>query len=626
MCSFSGNRSLKEREREGANGYLNSPDGEWYNNRLKGTMVLIFIAFCVILVRLFYLQIVNGQVYRELSTNNRIRLQSLPPSRGLIYDSRGKLLVDNRPAFDLLLVPRDAKPLAETLARLSGFTGIDVGEMRERVAKKGGANSSRQVVLKRDVGRDVLAPVAVHSFDLPGVAIKARPKRFYLNPGMAAHLLGYLGEISARELSSGKHPEASGGDFIGKSGIEKVMEPLLRGSQGGRQVEVDARGRVIRELKRVEADPGKNIFLTINTKLQKKAEALLKGDVGSVVALDPRSGAVLAMASSPTFDQNDFVSGLSYAKWNALKNDPGRPMENKATQALYPPASIYKIVSSIAALEEGLVDARTRFFCSGRHAFGDRVYRCWKRLGHGSTDLVNAIAQSCDVYFYEVGEKLGVDRLAFYARACGLGRPTGVELDGEAAGLIPTAEWKRKKLGRNWLSGETLSLAIGQSYNLVTPIQMAMLIASVANGGTIYKPYILGKIETADGVSVKETRPVVTGRLPAGKKTLALIQKGLWGTVNTRTGTGKVAAIEGVTVAGKSGTAQVISTEERHSKKKRIRKFRDHAWFVAYAPAEAPTIAVAVIVEHGEGGSKKAAPIARKVIETYLEKGGQTRD
>ncbi|WP_300667548.1 penicillin-binding protein 2 [Desulfoluna sp.] len=625
MCSSGGNPESKRTK--AMCGYLDSPDGEWFNRRLKGTMILIFIAFSVILVRLFYLQVVQGHVYRELSTNNRIRLQSLPSSRGLIYDSEGKLLVDNRPAFDLLIVPRDAKPLSETLERLSRFTGVPVAEMMERIAKKGGEGSSRQIVLKRGIGRDVLAPVEVHSFDLPGVVVKVRPKRFYLNPGMAAHLLGYLGEINARELSSGKHPEASGGDFIGKFGVEKVMEPLLRGSQGGRQVEVDAHGRVIRELKRVEADPGKNIYLTVNTKLQKKAEALLKGDVGSVVALDPRTGAVLAMASSPTFDQNDFVSGLSYAKWNSLKNNPGRPMENKATQALYPPASIYKIVSSMAALEEKVVDARTRFYCSGRHAYGDRTYRCWKRTGHGSVDVVDSIAQSCDVFYYEVGERIGVDRLAFYARGCGLGRPTGVELAGEAAGLIPTAEWKRRKLGQSWLSGETLSLTIGQSYNLVTPIQMAMLIASVGNGGTIYKPHILGKIETADGSLVKETRPVVKGHLPVGKKNLGLIQKGLWGAVNDHKGTARRARINGVTLAGKTGTAQVISKGESGvKKKKRIRKFRDHAWFVAYAPMENPTIAVAVIVEHGEGGSTKAAPIARKVIETYLGKGEDVRD
>ena len=611
----------------GATGnYLDSPDGDWFNNRLKGTMYVIVFAFFVILVRLFYLQVIHGQTYRELSTNNRIRLQSLPPSRGLIYDNQGNLLVENRPAFDLVVVPRDAKPLAETLGRLAKLTGIPVGEMQGRIDKKGGWATSRQVVLKRDIGRDLLAPVEVHSFDLPGVSVKVRPKRFYLNPGMAAHMLGYLGEINARELSSGKHPEASVGDFIGKFGAEKVMEPLLRGSQGGRQVEVDVRGRVIRELKRVEADPGENIYLTVNTELQKRSEALLKGDVGAVVALDPRNGAVLAMASSPTFDQNDFVSGLSYAKWNSLKNDPGRPMENKATQALYPPASIYKIISSIAALEEGLVDARTRYFCTGRHRYGNRVYRCWKRIGHGSTDLVNAISQSCDVYFYEVGERIGVDRLAFYARAAGLGSPTGVELDGEASGLIPTAEWKRRKVGRNWLSGETLSLAIGQSYNLVTPIQMAMLIASVANGGTIYKPYILGKVETAGGVLVTETKPVVKGMLPASKKTLALVQKGLWGTVNTKKGTGKIASIKGVVVAGKSGTAQVVSKGKGDVKKKNIRKFRDHAWFVAYAPVANPTIAVAVIVEHGEGGSTKAAPIARKVIETYLGKGDAVHD
>lgn len=599
-------------------GYLNSPDGDWYNNRLNGTMALILIALSLILMRLFHLQIIAGHTYRELSTNNRIRIQSLPPSRGLIFDSQGDLLVDNRPAFDLLIVPRDASPLSETLGRLSLLTGIPEAEMAERIAKKGGEDSSQQVVVKRDIGRDVLAPVEVHSFDLPGVVVKVRPKRFYLNPGMAAHLLGYLGEINAKEMASGEHPEASGGDFIGKFGIERVMEPILRGVEGGRQVEVDAHGRVIREVQRVEANPGQNIYLTLNPTLQAKAESLLVGDVGAVVALDPRSGAVLAMASSPTFDQNDFVSGLSTAKWDSLRNDPGRPMENKATQALYPPASVFKIVTSIAALEENAVGPQNRFFCSGKHAFGNRVYRCWKRGGHGWVTLFEAISQSCDVFYYEMGERLGVDRLAFYSRACGLGEPTGVELPGEGAGLVPTAEWKRSRYGRSWQSGETLSLAIGQSYNLVTPIQMAMLAAAMANGGILYKPYIMGKVETASGKAVRVTQPVEKGRLPASPRTLELVRNGLWGTVNSPRGTARIAAIQGVTVAGKTGTAQVISKGDEESRQKNIHKFKDHAWFVAYAPVENPTIAVAVIVEHGEGGSTKAAPIARDVIKTYL--------
>ena len=605
-------------------GYLNNPDGDWYNNRLKGTVILILFAFGVILVRLFFLQVTHGARYRERSTNNRIRLQSLEPSRGLIYDRSGKLLVDNRPAFDLLITPRDAKPLGDTLARLEALAGLNASEMLARIRKKGSESNKNVVVLKRDIGRDMLAPIEVENHDLPGITVKVRPKRFYLNPGMGAHLLGYLGEINARELSSGKHPNVSVGDFIGKFGIEKVMEQTLRGRQGGRQVEVNVRGRVIRELKRVEAQAGDSIFLTVDTKLQKRAEELLKGEAGSVVALNPQTGAVLALASSPSFDQNDFVSGLSYAKWNSLRNDPEKPMQNKATQALYPPASIYKIITAMAALEEKIVDPRTRIYCSGSHAYGDRNYRCWKRSGHGSVDMVQALAQSCDVYFYVVGQKLGVDRLAFYARGAGLGQRTGIELREEVDGLIPTAEWKRKKLGRRWLSGETLSLSIGQSYNLVTPLQMAMLAASVGNGGTIYKPHLLEKIESADGKLVRTIAPEVKGKLPVSKKNLALIRKGLFATVHGKRGTARGAAIEGVLVAGKTGTAQVVGKGHDDAEKKKKRnpkKFRDHAWFVSYAPVENPTIAVAVIVEHGEGGSTKAAPIAREVMETWLEKG-----
>lgn len=604
-------------------GYLNSPDGDWYNHRLKGAVILILFAFGIILVRLFFLQVTHGEKYRELSTNNRIRLQSLAPSRGLIYDRKGNLLVDNRPAFDLIINPRDAKPLGETLARLESLTGLSADEMRARIRKKAKGRSSKAVVLKRDIGRDILAPIEVLSHDLPGISIKVRPKRFYLNPGMGAHLLGYLGEINARELASGKHPNASGGDFIGKFGLEKVLEQTLRGELGGRQVEVDVRGRVIRELKRVEAKAGDSIYLTIDTELQKRSEELLRGEAGSVVALNPQTGAVLAMASSPSFDQNDFVSGLSYAKWNALLNHPGRPMENKAVQGLYPPASIYKIVTAMAALEEKIIDPKTKIYCSGSHAFGDRNYRCWKRTGHGSVDLIQALAQSCDVYFYVVGQKLGVDRLAFYARGAGLGQKTGIELGEEVGGLIPTAEWKRRVKRERWLSGETLSLSIGQSFNLVTPLQMAMLIASVGNGGTIYAPHLLGKIESADGKLVKPETPVVKGKLPMSKKSLALIRKGLFATVNGARGTARGAAIQGVTVAGKTGTAQVIgkaADDDGTEKKRNPRKFRDHAWFVAYAPVENPTIAVAVIVEHGEGGSTKAAPIAKKVMETWLGK------
>jgi len=476
--------------------------------------------------------------------------------------------------------------------------------------------------LKKDVGRNTLGAIEVNKFDLPGIDIAINPKRHYLFSRSAAHLIGYLSEINASDLKSGKYKGTRGGDFIGKFGIEKNYENYLRGTRGGQQVEVDATGRVIRVLDTVDAVPGKNIYLTIDQTLQITGEKLLKGKVGSVVAINPENGHVLVMASSPTFDQNDFVTGLSHEKWNALVKNPYRPMENKAVQAVYPPASTYKIVTAMAGLEEGVIDKDTTYHCPGYHKYGNRVYRCWKKGGHGTVDLAKALSESCDVYFYQVGEDLGVDRLAFYATACGFGKPTGINLENEASGLIPTAAWKKRKIGKSWIGGETLSLAIGQGYNLVTPLQLTAMVSAVANGGTLYKPILVNRIETADGQEVQKNKVVVAGVLPVKQETLDLVRKCLWGTVNDVNGTAYGIRIRNIEIVGKTGTAQVISRKQDEVEKEDgPRHHKAHAWFVAYAPADNPKIAVGVIVEHGEHGANTAAPIARAVIKQYLSSG-----
>jgi penicillin-binding protein 2 len=602
--------------------YLKIVDPDWFKQRLTGVVFCVVAAFALLGIRLFHLQILGGEEYRRLSETNCIRLESIDAPRGLIFDRNGELLVDNRPAFDVSIIPRDAKPVESTIQNLAYRMGASQEELIDKIRSQRRSASYKPILLRRDIGRDTLAAIEVHQYDLPGVVINVNPIRHYIHERSAAHVLGYLGEISNDELASGKCPDCRPGDFIGKFGVEKTLEPFLRGERGGRQVEVNAKGQVVRVLQTVDARPGMNVYLTIDHRLQEKTEALMHETAGAAVAMNPNTGEILAMVSSPSFDQNDFVSGMTYDHWEALISNPDHPMENKAIQGEYPPASTYKIVTAIAGLEEGVIDENTTFHCPGYLSFGNRVYRCWKRGGHGTLAVVRALAESCDVFFYQVGQKLGVDRLAVYARALGLGSPTGIALDHEADGLIPTAEWKLQKTGIPWQGGENLSIAIGQGYNLVTPLQMLSLIATVANGGTRYRPIILDRIETARGQIVRKTVPQVRDRVTLSEKTVSLVRRGLWETVNTLGGTAYLSRLKMADMSGKTGTAQLVGRrddEPPDGQGELADHLKDHAWFVAYAPSTNPEIAVAVIVEHGEHGSSAAAPIAAAMIRTFLE-------
>ena len=596
----------------------NSDNNDWFKQRLPWVMAIVLAVFGGLFLRLFYLQVIEGPEYRRLSENNCIRLQEIPAPRGLVFDHNARMLVDNRPSFDLTIVLNDARPLDRTLDKLSALMGVTVDELNTRIASRK-TSAYKPIVLKYDMDRDLLAAVEVHKFDLPGVVVNVQPRREYLNRDIAAHLIGYLGEVNLQELKKAGNAGYKPGDFIGKLGAEKTFEKLLRGKAGGRQVEVNAAGQVVRVLDTVDAKPGLNIFLTLDLELQAKARDLLEGLAGAVVAMDPSNGEILALASSPSFDLNVFVSGLTSDKWRALSSNPFHPLENKAIQGEYPPGSTYKIVTALAGLEEGVIDENTTFFCPGFYRFGNRVYRCWKRGGHGTVNVNRALSESCDVYFYQVGHKLGVDRLAWYARACGLGKPTGIELDHEARGLIPTASWKKKRTGVPWQRGETLSVAIGQGYDLATPLQNLIMISAIANGGLRYQPMILKRIETAEGRIVKETQPRLVGRLPISAKTLALVRKGLWDVVNGKRGTARICALRDIDVSGKTGTSQVVGRKKGESDRVvRPAHRRAHAWFVAYAPSANPRIAISVVIEHGEHGSSAASPIARELVKTYL--------
>jgi penicillin-binding protein 2 len=411
------------------------------------------------------------------------------------------------------------------------------------------------------------------------------------------------------------------GDMIGKYGIEYRWEADLKGVDGGRQIEVDALGREIKPLRSVEPFPGNNLILTLDLELQKVAEEAFQGRSGALIAMEPKTGRILAMVSKPSFDPNLFARNISTEEWESLMENPGHPLQNKGIQGQYPPGSVFKIITAIAGLESGIINPDTQMTCTGIYSYGNRDFRCWKEGGHGTISLHQAIVESCDIYFYQVGLKVGVDLIAQYANEFGLGRITGISLPHEKPGIVPSTSWKKRSSGIPWYSGETLSLAVGQGYLSTTPIQLLSLISTIANGGKLYLPQVVERVENVYEGVLKEYPPVEKGRVNVSERTLRIIQEALMGVVNEPHGTGWACALNEEKVAGKTGTAQVVRIPQNFAKgdmEKMPLKFRDHAWFVAYAPFEDPRISIAVIVEHGGFGATAAVPIAKKVIEKYL--------
>uniref|UniRef100_A0A7V4LDC8 Penicillin-binding protein 2 n=1 Tax=Desulfobacca acetoxidans TaxID=60893 RepID=A0A7V4LDC8_9BACT len=402
---------------------------------------------------------------------------------------------------------------------------------------------------------------------------------------------------------------------MGRAGVELALEEYLRGRRGFRRIEVDAFGRELGELDQQLSTPGANLYLTLDPRLQEEAEACLQDKVGAIVALEPHTGRILALASSPSYSPELFERGMSAAEWEKIANHKDHPLENRAIRGQYPPGSTFKIIMAVAALEEKVITPQSVITCTGSLESGHHTFHCWKKSGHGGVNLERAMAASCDVYFYQLGRRLGMERIAKWSRRFGLGAPTGLRLDKELPGLVASPAWKQARFKAPWTEGDTLSVAIGQGYNLATPLQMALVTAAVANGGTLYEPQLVEKIESPSGEILYAFKPVVRNHLGASPKTLEVVQNALVAVVSR--GTGKRAALSQVEVAGKTGTSQVVSLEKEKAGKQ-LRKFQNHAWFVAYAPAGAPRLAVAVVVEHGGSGGDAAAPLARRMVARYL--------
>jgi penicillin-binding protein 2 len=592
-----------------------------FNRQIRNATLFVLVLFSVLVIRLWFLQIVKGPTYRAKSEHNRLRLQDIPPVRGIILDRNGNVLIGNRPSYDLFVIPEDVQDRSRLLQDLERLAGLDPELARQKL-NASATVPFRPVCLKKDMSRDMLALVEMYKYNLPGVVIKVEPGRHYVYGNFAFHLLGYLGEISETQLDSGQYPDSKTGDMIGKSGVESKWQTSISGMRGGEQIEVDAEGRKIRTISTRLPGSGANVCLTIDKDLQLTAENALTGKKGAIVALNPNSGEVLALASSPTVDPNLFVGGTNKTIWKEIAQSKDFPLQNRALTGQYPPASVFKIIVAIAGLEEGRIDPRETVSCPGYYLFGGRRYGCWKKHGHGRVDLHRALVESCDVYFYQMGKRLGVDRIARYAKMLGLGGRTGFDVGHEKDGLIPTKNWKLKKLGVPWQEGETISTSIGQSFLLVTPIQMATMISSVFNGGIVYRPQATKWIGGSEADKDHEFVPEIIRKIDVGQDHLEIVKNALIGVVNERGGTGSMARFNDFTVAGKTGTAQVIGLKKDESGTHDYIPvhYKDHAWFVAVAPVENPKIALAILVEHGGHGGSTAAPIAKELIEAYLHK------
>jgi penicillin-binding protein 2 len=574
--------------------------------------------FLLLLARLWDLQILHGDEMRTLSENNRIRLHRLQATRGTVLDRFGRVLIDSRPAFDAVLVPEDAHSVSATLENLAQFFHQNAADMHALLAQAVSRPPFEEITVKRDLSWDEIVALETHQLDLPGVSLQITSRRSYPMDGELAHLLGYVGEASQLDLAA--DPRNRMGDLIGKVGLEKRLERYLRGVDGGQQIEVDAVGRKLRVLREVDEVPGDTVRLTIDRDLQDAAWQAMGDHDGSVVALDPNTGEILAMVNRPSYDPNVFARGIHRDEWRALLTDKHRPLNNRAVQGQYPPGSTFKIIVATAALEEGVINPFTRIHCSGGLQFGNHYFRCWKKGGHGSLNVHEALVQSCDVFFYQIAQRLGIDTIARYARAYGLGVPTGIDLEHEKSGTIPDTAWKRRRFKQPWYAGETLSAAIGQGYITATPLQMAEVISTLAVGKR-FRPQYVKQIETPEGEIVQKETPEQVATLQIRATTLMQVREGLRDVVNAPYGTGKNARLNGILVAGKTGTSQVVRMGKERVKSTQLPwQERDHAWFVAYAPYDAPEIAVATLVEHAEGGGGAvAAPIAKQVLQTYFD-------
>lgn len=594
-------------------------------------LVAIFIvAFLCIIARFWYLQVVRGDEYWRASSNNIIRDIDLRAPRGKIIDRKGRVMAENRPSFDVYVVPHifNKHETTQTLGLLQRYLHLsdqEVNTIRKRVQSK-----VAQVLVRRDVTRRAVAALEADRLRLPGVEVRAMPHRVYPYNQIGAHALGYMAEVSSDELERLSPYGYTRGDYIGRMGLERSFEEVLRGSPGIDRQVVDVRGipqgeaqtqLLIGDYRKITPVPGRDVVTTLDAELMETIDQAVRDyPSGAVVALDPRDGSILALYSKPGINPNSWTGRLSAMEKRRVDNSPFTPMLDKTVNAYFP-GSVYKIVGAAAALEEGVEGVHDEITCHGGYMLGGRRFRCWKRGGHGPLDVAGALQHSCDVYFYSIADKLGTDVLAEYAYKFGFGEPSGISLNSESPGRVPTKEWHRTHSPHGYQHGFSLNAVLGQGNTMSTPLQVALAYGAIANGGDLYYPRIVSEIRNAEGDTLFEYPPKIRRSLGLKDTTLAAIKDGLYKVINEKGGTAFALKPEELEISGKSGTAQVHAIGSvRVANRDKAFQLRDHAWFVAYAPSKDPEIVVAVFLQHAGGGSTEAAPVAIEVIKDYLHK------
>ncbi len=594
---------------------------QFFGKRLAAATLFSLLALSLLILRLYYLQGIYGSYFRDLSENNRTRTVRTTPPRGTMYDRNMRLLVGNRPAFDVGVIPEDVPDLPGTLAKIASVTGRSIDELSSQLALQHGRHRFEPKLIMADVPRAELAKIKAHTYELPGVIVDVVPTRYYPFAELAAQLFGYTREITKEQLDAQDEDVYRRGDIVGQSGIEKTWEKFLRGQAGYRQVEVDARGNRTGELGLVQDLPGKDLVLSIDLELQQAAQEGLKGKRGAAVVLDPNTGEVLALASSPSFDANIFSGNVKIADWQKVTTDKALPLTNRPIASTYPIGSTFKLVTTTAVLAEKKMTPESSLNCPGYYMFAGRPWRCHKHSGHGTLHLRRALAVSCNAFYFQVGQMLGIGLIEKYAKLLGMGRATGIDLPGEVSGIVPSEEWKLKKFGYRWYPGDTLPVSIGQGYIIATPIQMATMVSTIANGGTVYKPLLVKKVIDRLENKTEEFAPTVIRETKIDPKVLEVVRDIAAGVVNDQGATGKAAKFEEIRVGGKTGTAQVTGLGKEHL----AEGLMDHAWFLGFAPVEKPMIALGIIVENGGHGGTSAAPISHQIMEAFFRKKGMLK-
>lgn len=576
---------------------------ETMSTRVRVVSVLVGIALAAIAGTYWWVQGLHGPEYRELADNNRLRRFPIRAPRGVVYDRDGRPLAENVPSYNLLLEPDASNDVKKSLAFAGSILETDPEQLQRLLVAHRREHPVEPALIAENLTLAQVARFELAALEHPEFEIDVQQTRLYRHREQTAHVLGYLAEAGPQDLTSGEYQL---GDMIGRRGIESQFERQLRGKDGERVVVVDSRGRAVDEYPPVQPTLGTNLKLAIDLDLQQTAQRLLEDKVGAVVALDPRNGEILALASAPSYDPNLFARRLRADDWMRLITNPNHPLQNRAIQNTMAPGSTFKPLMALAGLAEGVVTPDTRFYCPGYGVFYGHVHRCWRPEGHGSVDLRSAIKNSCDVYFYNVGQRLGIERIARYSRKFGLGSITGIDVPGEKAGLVPDSAWSRAVRKQPWYLGETISVAIGQGPILVSPLQMAVAMAAIANGGHRPTPHL---------VEHGAPMPAVTG-IPASA--WVAVRQGMQAVVDS--GTGYAAKIPGLTMGGKTGTAQVVAQHTRTRAEDLSYETRDHAWFVSFAPVENAQLVVVVFIEHGGHGASAAAPVAKGIYEELLKK------